>query len=1053
MKIVRYMTLLAFAALILPGHAAVRKEAMLKSATLTGPNRAVDLRTAGPVWKNSSRIRSTTKSYGTLTRAVRPEESVLALATGRGLTIRDLQMADNGTISFISGELGRAGQLAASGAPGATLQSAAQTPQALADLQIAQSWLETFAPVMKLDRPASELVLSCYESDDLGMRHLRLQQSYEGIPVWANELYIHLDATGQVYAMNGRYVPTPSAIDPSAGSVTPAGAVESCRTHLAAAGLLREIPAAVAPLLRFTEPRAQKAIWIDRQNTPHLVWQVDIYANPRDWFTVMVDAASGEVLHKYSNTMSEGSMDATGTDLSGTSRSFRAYEQNGVYFMLSDLNELSGGAANLPDNPTGGLWVIDLQNTDASETSQFYHVTSSSRTTWSDPTAVSAIHNLNLVYNYYKNTHNRRAIDNKASTIVTVVNVTEEGAAMDNAYWNGSAIFWGNGSDYFSPLAEALDVAAHELTHGVTEYTANLVYQDQPGALNESMSDFFGAMVDRDDWLMGEDIMLPGKGSALRDIANPHNANVLSQLPQTMDEYEYTSDDHGGVHTNCGIPSYAAYLIANAVGKNKAEKIYYRALSTYLTRQSQFIDARMAVEQSATDLYGSGSELTAVQSAFDAVKITKSSSGGGTTPRGAGDNEVDATTGGHQWIAFVRDDLQIGLYDLPNKTDYYFPNIRVNSKQYNWTQFSVTADGHYLYFVNENGVLSRIDVSGVPYSYYYETFPDYYISTPGDLWNSSVSRDGQYVALTSTYENDNNIYLLISGQLYYIPLEIPSTQPGITGSTIMYPDVLNWSPNTKYPKLAFDAFNQITLAWGGTRDWWSMGEIDFTGDELQVYSLLPAQPEGISVGNVQYSSTDPDRVAYSYIQDGNNYWDINIVNFAENGEDLFLQFPGRDVERPSFSPDDKQLVVDRYSDSKLLILTIATLNFETLSLSTGARYPEWFVVGGSYDLDVEAGTPEQPASFVLEPVYPNPFNAGTRISYSLPKSSRIRLAIYSSNGQLVETLIEGVQPAGRHVITWAGNGADGRPLASGVYFCRIEGEEGLSASQKMVLVK
>jgi Zn-dependent metalloprotease len=130
------------------------------------------------------------------------------------------------------------------------------------------------------------------------------------------------------------------------------------------------------------------------------------------------------------------------------------------------------------------------------------------------------------------------------------------------------------------------------LTHGITEYTANLIYQDQPGALNESFSDFFGAMVDRDDWIMGEDIMLPGMGSGLRDLSNPHNRNMLDQLPMTMDEYVYTSSDYGGVHTNCGIPCYAAYLIADRIGKDKTEKIYYRALSSYLTRQSQFIDAR-----------------------------------------------------------------------------------------------------------------------------------------------------------------------------------------------------------------------------------------------------------------------------------------------------------------------------------------------------------------------------------------------------------------------------------------------------------------------------
>ncbi len=1057
MKRYRYMIMAMLVAFVLPGQAAEQKGKEHQKTRIMngGPVMARDLRSAGPVWKNPTRLSASKSSYGTLASAVRSDHSLLAAASGRGLKVRELELSADGTIAFISGELGRLDQLKSAVIPGVTMQSSVQTTQALRDLQLAQSWLETFAPALKLSQPAAELSLSRYGTDELGKRHLRLQQSWQGLPVWANELYVHVDATDQVYAVNGRYAPSPAAIDPAAARIDGAAAVEQSRAHLAAEGRLEAIPAALARLTRYSQPVSQKAIWIDRLGTPRLVWQVDINASVRDWYTVMVDAVSGEVLHKYSNTMSEGSVSASGTDLGGASRSFRAYEQSGTYYMLSDLNELSGGVDNLPDNPTGGLWVIDLQNTDATSTSQFYHVTSSSRTSWGDRSAVSAIYNLNKVYDYYKNTHGRRAIDGNASSIITVVNVTEDGRSMDNAYWNGTAIFWGNGADYFTPLAGALDVAAHELTHGVTEYSANLVYQDQPGALNEAMSDFFGCMVDREDWLMGEDIMRSGTGTALRDVSNPHNSQVLSQLPQTMDEYQYTSEDYGGVHTNCGVPLYAMYLFTGSVGKEKAEKIVYRALTTYLTRQSQFIDARTALEQSATDLYGS-TESAAVSSAFDAVKVTKSGgSGGGTTPRGAGENEVNVTTGGSQWIAFVGDDTRLGLYDVANDQDYLL-NITVNSKEYNWTQFTATADGYYLYFINSEGVLSRLDLTNLAGGYYnYETFEEYYIRNPGDLWNAAVSRDGEYVALTSIYENDNTIYLLISGELYYVTLEFPSSQTGITSQTIQYPDVLNWSPNTKYPKLAFDAYNQITLDNGTQRSWWNMGEIDFTGSELQVYTLLPAQPEGISVGNVQYSSTDPDRIAYSYIEDGNNYWDVKIENFASHENDDFLQLSGRDIERPSFSPDDRYLVVDRYSDEKLLIIDLVERSFWALDFenTTGARYPEWFVVGGSYDLEVEASPAAQPAGFILEANYPNPFNAGTTISYTLPQSGRVRVAVYDLQGRLVRTLSDQPQAAGRHTLTWHGDGEGGRSLSSGVYLCRVEAEGGYSASQKMVMVK
>ncbi len=1051
MKQFHYVIILTLFAFLLPLQAAQSKS---DGRQKLGPKPAdarllLDLYKAGPVWKNAKTPHGSLKSSGSLQRALPPRETTLAVAAERGLKINEVQFAANGTLSFISGELGRASQLQSLPVPALAMQSAVHSAEARTDLVLAQQWLETFAPVLKLNQPAAELGLSRYETDALGMHHLRLQQSFKGLPVWAHELYLHVDATDQVYAVNGTYAPTPASIDPAEAVITAQEAIEKCRSHLDAMHLLHEVPAQLKKYLRFSEPMAQKVIWIDGQGTAHLAWQVDIYANLRDWFTLMLDAATGDVLHRYSNTMSEGSVDASGMDLGNTTRAFRAYEENGTYYMLSDLNELSGGSANLPDNPAGGLLILDLQNSDLTESSQFYFVSSTSRTSWNNKSAVSAIHNLNLVYNYFKNTHNRRAIDGQASTIIGVVNVAEDGEAMDNAFWNGSMIFWGNGSDVFSPLAEALDVAAHELAHGITEYTAGLIYQDQPGALNESFSDVFGAMVDRDDWYVGEDIMLPGQGTALRDLANPHNASMLRQLPKTMDEYLYTSEDNGGVHTNGGIPSHAAYLIATAIGREKTEQIYYRALSKYLTRQSQFVDARKAIEQSAIDLFGSNAELNSVKTAFDAVKIGTSGSGGTTTPSGAGDNEVAVTTGGSHWIAFVRTDQQVGLYDVANEIDYYFSNIRVN----NYTQFTATADGRYLYFINEYGVLARIDVSAIPYSYQYETFDNIALYTPGDLRNCAVSRDGQFIALTSAYDDDNTIYLLLADQILPIPLEITTTQEGITGSTIIYPDVLNWSPNTKYPKLAFDAFNQVKLATGATREWWSMGEIDFTGDELRIYSLLPAQPEGISVGNVQYSSIDPDRIAYSFIDDAANAWDIQIVNFAETGQNQSIQFPNRNVQRPSFSPDDNYLVMDRFSDHKLLVLEISSLNYIELNLSTGARYPEWFVIGGDYDLQVDTPQAGLPGTMTLAHNYPNPFNASTTIRYELTQESRIQLAVFDIQGRLVRTLVDAIQGAGQHFLTWDGQDQSGKALASGVYFCRLTTKDGLVGNSKMILLR
>lgn len=325
-----------------------------------------------------------------------------------------------------------------------------------------------------------------------------------------------------------------------------------------------------------------------------------------------------------------------------------------------------------------------------------------------------------------------------------------------------------------------------------------------------------------------------------------------------------------------------------------------------------------------------------------------------------------------------------------------------------------------------------------------------------------MTRDNTALAFTSHYENDNTIYFYFNNSFHYITLELPTTQPGITGSTIRYPDVICWSPNLRYPKLAFDAYNVIELTGGGRRDWWSMGEaqVNFSTASVQLTSLLPAQPEGISVGNVQYSSTDPDVIIYSYIIEADQYWDIKIHDFSEQKPDDYFAFPDRQVQRPSFSPDDKKFVVDRFSDGKLLICDIAARTFEALKIEDAignvikARYPKWFVIGGAYDTGVAAHTAaEAPGGFRLMANFPNPFNSATRIAYQLDRRQKVTIEIYDLAGRLVRTLVNAEQSAGEHVAGWDGNDQYFRAMPSGVYFCRLSGETRIAVSQKMLLVK
>jgi murein DD-endopeptidase MepM/ murein hydrolase activator NlpD len=211
---------------------------------------------------------------------------------------------------------------------------------------------------------------------------------------------------------------------------------------------------------------------------------------------------------------------------------------------------------------------------------------------------------------YYWSVFGRDSYDNNGATITSTVHF---GRSYLNAYWNGSQMVYGDGF-------AVTDVVAHELTHAVIERTANLEYRWQSGALNESLADIFAAMVDRDDWLIGDDLPSSALGGrdALRDLADPAR---LGQ-PAHVDNWKKQCEDEEGVHSNSGVTNKAFYNIATAITKEKAEKIFFNALLYYLGSTASLEQMRAAALQAAADLYGAESaEYTAVGDGFAAVGL------------------------------------------------------------------------------------------------------------------------------------------------------------------------------------------------------------------------------------------------------------------------------------------------------------------------------------------------------------------------------------------------------------------------------------------------
>jgi Zn-dependent metalloprotease len=213
-------------------------------------------------------------------------------------------------------------------------------------------------------------------------------------------------------------------------------------------------------------------------------------------------------------------------------------------------------------------------------------------------------------HDYFFDTFGRKSFDDLGAELRSTANY---GRSYMNAFWNGEQTTYG---DSFA----VKDVVAHEWTHAVIQYTANMEYQWQSGALNESFADIFGAMIDRDDWLMGEDLpdSVLGGREAIRDLADP----ARFDQPAHTDDWVETCSDNEGVHTNSGITNKAFYNIATAIGKEKAEQVFYRTLVFYLGQNSTLEQARAAAISAATDLYGADSaEYSEVVNGFNAVGL------------------------------------------------------------------------------------------------------------------------------------------------------------------------------------------------------------------------------------------------------------------------------------------------------------------------------------------------------------------------------------------------------------------------------------------------
>ncbi len=800
-------------------------------------------------------------------------------------------------------------------------------------------FFEKIRETTKLNNPREVLEITKIETDDLGITHLKSKQQFKGVEIHGSESTLHLDSKKERFTGRIKNVPEDFDVIPSLSSKAAIGnSIENLKKHTK----VRELSEKEKEFLEYDSPKTKLVIFEKEDNSFALAYEVEIRPNFIENWKYFIDAKTGEILRKYNATTSDGAVTAKAYDLNGVQRDINTYLESGTYYLI-DVSQSMFNSSNFE----GVIMTFDALNT-STQNMDYKYITSSNNT-WNNKTAVSAHANTIATYKYLENTFGRKSLSGSGSNILSFINITnDDGTAMDNAFWNGKACFYGNGSEY-KPLAGAQDIIAHELGHGVVQHTANLEYYAQSGAINESFADIFGSMVDRDDWLIAEDIVKDGR--PMRSMQDPHNGGTNlynGWIPKHMSEFVSGSDldafhnrDQEGVHINCGIGNYCYYLLATSITKEKAEQIYYRALTNYLTSTTQYIDLRIGAIQSARDLHGENSnEVKKTQEAFDMVGIY-----GDEPPQ---ENKEYEVNDGEDFMLIYNTDQNytptLYRYDL-NEELLALTNTVMKGK------VSVTDDGQYAVYVDEDGdvrilVMDPDDPSEVK------------ITEEGGWDNVAISKDGNRIALIST-EVDASIYVidLVNDEDPYrqFVLYNPTTNHDNTSAGgVQYADEIEFDLTGE--NIIYDAYNELTSTFYDNIGYWDIGFLKVWNNSTNnwgdgsISKLYGSLEENVSIGNPVFSKNSPYIIAFDYFDEVNE--DYAIIGADLLTSEIDVIYLNNTLGFPSFSRLDdivtfteigedynEQVSAIYLADNKI------SASGDVIPLITQARWPVFYSTG------------------------------------------------------------------------------------------------------------
>ncbi len=856
-------------------------------------------------------------------------------------------------------------------------------------LATTRTFLQNHAGLLGLEDPASELTLERSEPNGLGGRHLRFSQRFGNLPVWPATLSAHLDPAGNLTLLEGAYIPTPRNLEAQLPTVPAPAAILRAR-------------ASIPGGMRAEASTPELIIHAPLDANPRLAWRFNLNIGFTQAWTFVVDALDARILRR-SNRILDAAVPGRGVDLQGTTRNLSVWQANATHFLIDASKPMFKPGSDPVQQPQGAITIADARNKPINDLkgSDVFLITSPNPNQWDVPDGVSAAFNYSQTYDYFLARHDRNSLDGNGGNITAVVRVGD----YDNASWNGNLRLMLFGT--VQPYAGALDVVGHELTHGLTEDSANLVYENQSGALNESFSDIFGELVEsyvegQPDWKMGTRLT-----RVFRDFKNPGSLTIggLNRpYPSKMSEFvqlpNTNEGDHGGVHINSSIINHGFWLLAEglpgAIGLRDAERIFFRTLTQHLQAQSQFVDARLGAIAAAEALFGPGStQATKTAEAFDTIEIFAA-------PQTPPPPPTPVVSGPDSTLFIAAEPFfgDLVLYrqesaqgDSPNGADFAY-GIGLSRP-------AVTGDGQLALFVGDDNDLCLAETAN-PAS-------RECLDVPGLVHSVAVSPNGAVGAFVfrdpATGQPENRISLIdfANGSSQSVELLAPVID-GVPIDGILYADSMTFSTDSSV--LYYDALSRLRFGSGPTVERWSIYALHLDTGKI---SIVVPPFEGIDTGNPSMGRAGNRYLVFDarFAATGNSSI-ITLDLFSGNAAEVGVVQAG--LGYPTFAGDESAVIHAQRDPSAFgsgFSLVRQGLGSDRLSLS--GPFALWIHdagLGVIYRRGAFAGSNAIPQATITSPTPNTRFPSGSPVTLAVQASDTdgtiTRVEFYDGDDKLGE---------------------------------------------------